>query len=60
MSGESITKVQERVDRWGVANLPSIIPDEEIGLLKEMSDFVEKVGTRRQPKHDITQQNFEL
>ena len=60
MTADSITKVQERVDRWGVANLPSIIPEEEIGLLKEMSDFVEKVGTRRQPKHEIPLENFEL
>ena len=47
MEGSSITRVQERVDRWGVANLPSVIPEQEIGLLKEMSDFVEKVRTRR-------------
>lgn len=42
MNGGSIIRLQERVDRWGVANLPSIIPEQEIGLLKEMSDFVEK------------------
>ena len=47
MSGDTIVRVQERVDRWGVANLPAIIPDEELGLLKQMSDFVEEVGTPR-------------
>ena len=53
MNGDTITKLQERVDRWGVANIPAVFPFEETGLLKQMSDFVEEVAAR--PQHFSTE-----